>query len=90
MAKGSATLLTGQSLTITPSTSTEHYIIHNIIIPFGSICEIYQTNGVSSTLIMTTSTSLLSYNLHASTTYYYTVKNIGTTSIFVSYNGVVA
>jgi hypothetical protein len=89
MAYGKATLLTTQSMDIVPSSSLEHWIIHNIIIPFGASCEIYQTDGTNEILWVTTSTSLLSYNLHCNTDYYYYVKNVGATTIKVSYNGVI-
>lgn len=89
MAYGSATVLTGQSLSLMPSSATEHYIIHNINIPFGSTCELYQTDGVYTILVATISNSMLSYNLHCSTSHYYTVKNVGATSITISYNGAI-
>jgi len=89
MAYDSATLLTGQSLVIMPSSSADHWIIHNVVLPFGSTCEIYWTDGTNTILIMNTSTSLLSYNFHVNTSSYYTVKNIGTSSINVSYDGVI-
>lgn len=89
IAYGSATLLTNQSMTIMPSSATDHYIIHNIIMPFGSTCELYQTNGSTTVLVLTTSTSLLSYNFHCSQDSYYTLKNVGTLSINVAYDGVV-
>lgn len=86
---GYATLLIGQSITIMPSSATDHWIIHNVIIPFGATCEVYQTNGVYSVLAMTTSTSLMSYSLHCTTSHYYTIKNVGTSTITVSYDGVI-
>lgn len=89
MASGSATLLTGQSMSMMPSTSTQHYMIHNIVIPFGSTCELYYTDGVNTTLVMTLSTSLLSYNLHCSQSHYYTLKNIGASSIHAAFDGAI-
>lgn len=84
----SATLLSTQSLNVKPSNAADHWVIHNINIPFGSTCELYHSDGTNTVLIMTTSTSLLSYNFHCSTLNYYIIKNIGASSINVAFDGV--
>lgn len=84
-----STILPSQYMDIVPSTVGEEWTIHNIIIPFGYTCEIYQSNGAIDILIVTTSMSLLSYHLHCDTSYYYRVKNTSGTTINVSYNGIV-
>lgn len=89
MAYGQSTLLNEQSLTIRPSTSTVEWMIHNIIIPFGSACELYQSDGSINILIMNVSTSLLSYNFHCSTSSYYIVKNVSGNTIQVGYDGLI-
>lgn len=89
MAYGNASILPSQYMDIVPSTSGIEWMIHNIIIPFSYTCEIYQSNGTVDILVMTTSMSLLSYNLHCNISYYYRIKNISGTTINVSYNGLV-
>ena len=89
MAYNQVTLLNGQSMDIVPSTSGIEWVIHNIIIPFGSACEFYHTDGVNDILIMNTSTSLLSYNFHCDISSYYKLTNVSGSTIYVSYDGVV-
>ena len=89
MAYNQAAVLNGQSLSIVPSTSGIEWVVHNIIIPFGSACELYHTDGTNDILIMNTSTSLLSYNFHCNISSYYTLKNISGSTIYASYDGVV-
>lgn len=83
-------VLNGQSMDIKPSTSGIEWIIHNVIIPFGSACQLYQTDGTNSVLVMNTSMSLLSYNLHCCTASYYKVTNISGSTIYLGYDGVIS
>lgn len=89
MAYNQVTLLNGQSMDIAPSTSGIEWVVHNIIIPFGSACELYKTDGSNDILIMNTSTSLLSYNFHCDISSYYKLTNISGSTIYASYDGVV-
>jgi hypothetical protein len=82
-------LLTTQSLDIDPASASVEWAIHNIYIPIDGTCEIYRTDGTLTTLFMTVSNSLLSYNFHCSLYSYITVKNIGTSTITVGYDGLI-
>lgn len=74
---------------IKPSVSGHEWTIRNINLPFGSTCELYQSDGSIDILILTTSNSLLSYDLLCNVSTYYRVKNVSGSTITVSYNGVV-
>ena len=89
MAYGRAQLLNNQYLDILPTTAGEEWTIHNINIPFGYACEIYQTDGTNPILDMHTTNSLHSYSYHCNTSSYYTIKNVSGYTIYVSYDGII-
>lgn len=82
-------LLPNQSGNIYPSSVSQELVIHNIIIPFGYACELYQSNGSVDIHIMTITTSILNHNLHCNVSHYYKIKNISGTTINVAYNGII-
>ena len=89
MAYNQSALVNGQTLNIMPSMVGVEWIIHNIIVPFGSTCELYKTDGTNTIKIANISTSLLSYNFHCNISSYYTIKNVSGSTIYVAYDGIV-
>ena len=89
MVSDHVTLLPNQFMTINPSVSSVEWIVHNIYIPIGSTCEFYKTNGSTATKFMIVSNSLLSYNFHCSSDSYITVKNVGSNTINVAFDGLI-
>lgn len=87
MISGESTILASGSVNLKPSTSTTEWAIHNIYVPVGALCELYRTDGSNSIKIMNLATSLLSYNFHCSSTSYLSIKNNGTSSILIGYDG---
>ncbi|MFA5760173.1 MAG: hypothetical protein WC877_00160 [Dehalococcoidales bacterium] len=87
---GMSTVLSTQSLSVQPISGTSQWTIHNIYIPQFSTCEIYRSTSADDILILTTSQSLLSYTFHCTNTYYIKIKNIGTGSVVIGYDGVTA
>ncbi len=84
-----ATVLNGQYLTIRPSVSGTEWLINNIIIPFGSTCELYHSDGSNDILDCNVSTSLHSYTFHCSTASYYKLKNVSGSTIYAAYDGII-
>ena len=89
--EGQSTVLAGATLNIRPSTDAE-WIIHNIYIPNGNPVSIYRWNDIGSTpnlLITKTSTSMLCYSFHCTVDNYISIVNLGASSIYVAYDGVI-
>jgi len=89
MVSGHTTVLSGQYVTIVPATSSVEWVIHNIYIALGSSTEVYRTDGTTPVKLMNSSTSLLSYEFHCSTSSYITIKNVGSTTLTIGYDGIV-
>lgn len=83
------TVLSGQEVTICPSGSTTEWIIHNVYIPIGMLCELYRTDGVTPIKLMNVGTSLLSYNMHCDIDNYITIKNVSSVTITIAYDGLI-
>ena len=81
-------LLTTQSMNIQPSGASEEWVIHNIIVPFGGSCELYATDGTNNIKMMNLSMSI-NVEFHPTNDHYYTVKNVGSTTIYVGYDGLI-
>ena len=93
MVSTTTSLAMNTTLDIKPTTAGEEWIVHNIYIDLGSEIEVYRwyTAGGSSPLLLITkaSHSLLSQQFHCSSTQYLVIKNIGTSTAWVSYDGIV-
>ena len=82
-------ILNDQYLDIKPSTAGVEWVIQNIVIPFGSSCELYHSDGVNNILDLITSTSLHEYTFHCNPSSYYRLKNVSGTTIYASYDGLI-
>jgi hypothetical protein len=82
-------LLSTNSLDVRPATSAAEWVIHNIYLPFGSTIELYRNDGTYSFKISNLSSSLLSYSFHCTRNNYLTITNVGTGSVYISYDGVI-
>lgn len=67
----------------------EEWVIHNI--SCSSTCELYVSDGTNSFMVdrVVGGGGWLAYFFHVRYTYYYRVRNPGTESIMVAYDGVV-
>ncbi len=75
-------------LTIRPNVS-EAWTIHNIFA--AGQCELYKTDGTNDVLIGTFIYGrYLTHHFHCTRDYYYRVKNISGTTIYIGYDGVEA
>lgn len=83
----------GAYLTIKPNTDGEEWIIHNIYISLGDSVTIFRWNSYGTlppTLsLMSTSCSLLSQHFHCSIVDYIMIQNVGSSTIYVGYDGIV-
>lgn len=74
------------SLTAQPLSGDE-WIIHNIYAPTTAAIEVYRTDGTNAELVMESTGSIYGFNLHATNSVYFTVKNVSGAVEYLGYDG---
>lgn len=78
----------GGFLNIQPGTGIE-WSIHNIHVPNDAEVELYYTDGTNPILVESRVGGWQGFFFHPTNLRYYQVKNVGTSSIYVAFDGII-